>query len=69
MVRGRVLDVGAGVGSISLILQEAGMDGDRGGGDPGGRRIMEARGVQDVRGGEGSGSAAGRGASTPSCSS
>lgn len=50
-VRGRVLDGGAGVGSISLILQEGGVPVTALEVVPEGVRIMRERGVREVRSG------------------
>jgi len=49
LVRGRVLDVGAGVGSLSLILQESGVAVTAVEVMPEAAEIMAARGVQDAR--------------------
>ncbi len=49
LVRGRVLDVGAGVGSLSLILQEGGVAVTAVEVIPEAVEIMAARGVEDPR--------------------
>lgn len=50
-VHGRVLDVGAGVGSLSLILQSEGFDVTALEVIPAGVGIMRDRGVRDIRAG------------------
>ena len=49
LVQGRVLDVGAGVGSLSLILQESGVAVTAVEVIPEAAEIMAARGVRDAR--------------------